>query len=226
MKINIKNNKFSLSNTNDYKHEIEFEIKDAINMYNELVIEYCHFINDNIKDKKCDIFIINRGLDTLTYVFKFVMLYTKNLEYVYCYTQKAFYYYVEFICQTSEMEKLFLQMTSRDAVTYVYKKTICEINKTFVNSEITPSASTLEKINIIDEHLNLYKTITIKNLNSGSEISVLESFVEKIKNEVVVNDIRSFNTEIDNLFYTIDDIKTFIDIITPLIIQNANKLNS
>lgn len=154
------------------------------------------------------------------------MLYTKNLEYVYCYTQKAFYYYVEFICQTSEMEKLFLQMTSRDAVTYVYKKTICEINKTFVNSEITPSASTLEKINIIDEHLNLYKTITIKNLNSGSEISVLESFVEKIKNEVVVNDIRSFNTEIDNLFYTIDDIKTFIDIITPLIIQNANKLNS
>ena len=117
-------------------------------------------------------------------------------------------------------------MTSRDAVTYVYKKTICEINKTFVNSEITPSASTLEKINIIDEHLNLYKTITIKNLNSGSEISVLESFVEKIKNEVVVNDIKSFNTEIDNLFYTIDDIKTFIDIITPLIIQNANKLNS
>ena len=213
MKINIKNNKFSLSNTNDYKNEIEFDVKDAVDLYIELVIEYCHFIKDNIKDKKCDIFIINRGLDTLTYVFKFVLLYTKNLDYVCCYTQKAFYYYVEFICQTSEMEKLFLQMTSRDAVTYVYKKTICEINKTFVNSSTTPSAATIEKINIIDEHLNLYKTITIKILNSGSDISLLESFIEQIKNEVVVNDIKIFNTEIDNLFYTIDEIQTFIDLL-------------
>ena len=213
MKINIKNNKFSLSNTNDYKHEIEFDVKDAVDLYIELVIEYCHFIKDNIKDKKCDMFIINRGLDTLTYVYKFILFYTKNLDYVCCYTQKAFYYYVEFICQTSEMEKLFLQMTSRDAVTYVYKKTICEINKTFVNSTITPTATTLEKINIIDEHLNLYKTITIKILNSGSAISVFETFIEQIKNEVVVNDIKPFNTEIDNLFYTIDDVSTFIDLL-------------
>ncbi len=226
MKINIKNNKFSLSNTNDYKHEIEFDVKDAVTMYNELVIEYCHFIKDNIKDKKCDMFIINRGLDTLTYVFKFVILYTKNLEYVYCYTQKAFYYYVEFICQTSEMEKLFLQMTSRDAVTYVYKKTICELNKTFVNSEIPHSSNTTEKINIIDEHLILYKTITIKILNSGFEICVLESFVEQIKNCVVVNDIKTFNTEIDSLFYAIDDLTTFIDTITLLIIKNAGKIDS
>lgn len=213
MKINIKNNKFSLSNTNDYKHDIEFDVKDAVDLYIELVIEYCHFIKDNIKDKKCDLFIINRGLDTLTYVFKFVLLYTKNLDYVCCYTQKAFYYYVEFICQTSEMEKLFLQMTSRDAVTYVYKKTICEINKTFVNSSTTPSAATIEKINTIDEHLNLYKTITIKILNSGNSISVFESFTEQIKNGIVVNDIKTFNVEIDNLFYTIDDIPTFIDLL-------------
>ena len=213
MKINIKNNKFSLSNTNDYKHEIEFDVKDAVDLYIELVIEYCHFIKDNIKDKKCDMFIINRGLDTLTHVFKFILLYTKNIDYVCCYTQKAFYYYVEFICQTSEMEKLFLQMTSRDAVTYVYNKTICEINKNFVNSSSTPSTATIEKINNIDQHLELYKTITIKILNSGSPISVFETFVEHIKNEVIVNDIKTFNTEIDNLFYTIDDIPTFIDLL-------------
>ena len=75
------------------------------------------------------------------------------------------------------------------------------------------SASTAEKINIIDEHLNLYKTITIKILNSGSEISVLEMFIEKIKNQIVVNDVETFNTEIDNLFYTIDDIPTFIELL-------------
>jgi hypothetical protein len=124
------------------------------------------------------------------------------------------------------MEKLFLQMTSRDAVTYVYKKTICELNKTFVNSEIPHSSNTTEKINIIDEHLILYKTIAIKILNSGSEISVLESFIEQIKNGVIMNDIKTFNTEIDNLFYTIDDLTTFIDTITLLIIKNSDKVDS
>uniref|UniRef100_A0A6C0E4F2 Uncharacterized protein n=1 Tax=viral metagenome TaxID=1070528 RepID=A0A6C0E4F2_9ZZZZ len=221
MKINIKNNKLSLSNTNDYKVDIEFGVKEAIYIYIELVIEYCHFIKDNIKDKKCDMFIINRGLDTLTHVFKFVLFYTKNLEYVSFYTQKAFYYYVEFICQTSEMEKLFLQMTSRDAVTYVYKKTIYEINKTFVNSNIINSVSTLEKINIIDEHINLYKTIIIKILNGGSPISVFETFFEHIKNSIIVNDIKTFNIEIENLFYTIEDIPTFIDLLN--VHYNNNK---
>ena len=143
MKIN---NKYSLSNTNDYKHEIEFSTKEAISLYIILVVEYCNIIKDKIKYKKCDYFVIIRGLDTLTYVFKIIMLYTKNLEYVCCYTQKAFYYYIEFITQTSEMERLFLQMTSRDAVIYVYKKTICEINKNFMNPNITSSATTIEKI--------------------------------------------------------------------------------
>jgi hypothetical protein len=80
--------------------------------------------------------------------------------------------------------------------------------------------------NIIDEHLILYKTITIKILNSGFEISVLESFIEQIKNFVVVNDIKTFNTEIDSLFYAIDDLTTFIDTITLLIIKNADKVDS
>ena len=206
-------NKISLSNTNDYKPEILFDVKEAVNLYIILVIEYCNIIKDKIKYKKYDDFVLIRGLDTLTYVFKNIMLYTKNLDYVCCYTQKAFYYYIEFISQTSEIERLFLQMTSRDAVIYVYKKTICEINKTFVNSNITPSATTIEKINIINEHLNLYKTITIKFLKSDSSISILETFIEQIKNLVVENDIKTFNNEIDNLFNTIDDFPTFIDLL-------------
>lgn len=207
------NNKFSLSNTNDYKDEIGFDVKEAVNLYIILVIEYCNIIKDKIKYKKCDIFVIIRGLDTLTNVFKIIMLYTKNIDYVCCYTQKAFYYYIEFITQTSEMERLFLQMTSRDAVIYVYKKTICEINKNFVNTNITNSPDTIEKNNIIDQHLNLYKTITIKFLKGDYPINTLETFFDHIKNIIVVNDIKSFNNEVDSLFYTIDDFPTFIELL-------------
>ena len=208
-----KNNNLSLSNTNDYKSEILFDVKEAVNLYIILLIEYCNIIKDKIKYKKCDYFVIIRGLDTLTYVFKFIMLYTKNLDYVCCYTQKAFYYYIEFINQTSEMERLFLRMTSRDAVTYVYKKTIGEINKTFVNSNITLSAHTNEQINIINEHLNLYKNITIKFLKGDYPISSLETFFKQIKNVIIVNDIKSFNNDVDSLFYTIDDYPTFMELL-------------
>lgn len=208
-----KNNNLSLSNTNDYKSEILFDVKEAVNLYIILLIEYCNIIKDKIKYKNCDYFVIIRGLDTLTYVFNFIMIYTKNLDYVCCYTQKAFYYYIEFINQTSEMERLFLRMTSRDAVTYVYKKTIGEINKTFVNSNITLSAHTNEQINIINEHLNLYKNITIKFLKGDYPISSLETFFKQIKNVIIVNDIKSFNNDVDSLFYTIDDYPTFMELL-------------
>jgi hypothetical protein len=212
MKINIKPNKFSLNNTSDYKKEIEFEPKDAVALYIELLLEYYHFIQDNIKDKKCNTFIVVRGLDTLTNVFKLILLSTKNIDYVCCYTQKAFYYYVEFICQTSEMEKLFLQMTSRDAVIYVYKKTICDINKTIVKSLEPCSQETLEKINLIDEHVNLYKTIAIKNINTNSKIELFETFISKLKN-IIVKDVKLVNADIDHLFYTIDTSETFFELI-------------
>lgn len=212
MKINIKPNKYSLNNTSDYKKEIEFEPKDAVALYIELLLEYYHFIEDNIKDKKCNPFIVVRGLDTLTNVFKLILLSTKNIDYVCCYTQKAFYYYVEFICQTSEMEKLFLQMTSRDAVIYVYKKTICDINKTIVKSLEPCSQETLDKINLIDEHVNLYKTIAIKNINTNSNIEQFETFISKLKN-IVVKDVNLVNADIDHLFYTIDTSETFFELI-------------
>ena len=212
MKINIKPNKFSLNNTSDYKKDIDFEPKDAVALYIELLLEYYHFIQDNIKDKKCNSFIVVRGLDTLTNVFKLILLSTKNIDYVCCYTQKAFYYYVEFICQTSEMEKLFLQMTSRDAVIYVYKKTICDINKTIVKSLEPCSQETLDKINLIDEHVNLYKTIAIKNINTNSKIEQFETFISKLKN-IVVKDVKLVNADIDHLFYTIDTSETFFELI-------------
>jgi hypothetical protein len=212
MKINIKPNKFSLNNTSDYKKDIDFEPKDAIALYIELLLEYYHFIQDNIKDKKCNSFIVVRGLDTLTNVFKLILLSTKNMDYVCCYTQKAFYYYVEFICQTSEMEKLFLQMTSRDAVIYVYKKTICDINKTIVKSLEPCSQESLDKINLIDEHVNLYKTIAIKNINTNSKIEQLETFISKLKN-IIVKDVKLVNADIDHLFYTIDTSETFFELI-------------
>lgn len=121
---------YSLHNNENYKKELEPEISDVVIKISELFIDYFKFITENIKLKKTNFsrFIVTRGLDTIINVFNHILLYTKNLDVTYFHCQKAFYLYVEFVGQISEDEKMFLQLSSRDASTYVYKKTIFEIN--------------------------------------------------------------------------------------------------
>ena len=130
-----KDNNFSLSNIENYKKEFNYNINEIIKQYSELIIEYIQFSIENIKisNKSFLLFFLIRGLDTITNVFNFILFYTKNLELTYYHCQKSFYFYVEFVGQISEDDKMFLQLTSRDATTYVYKKTIFESDKTINN---------------------------------------------------------------------------------------------
>ena len=47
---------------------------------------------------------------------------------VYFHCKKAYYYYIEFIGQISDDSHSYLQLTSKDATLFVYKKTIFEVD--------------------------------------------------------------------------------------------------
>jgi hypothetical protein len=131
-----KNDIYSLNELNNYNKDLTVSVEDVMNKYTELLSLYIQFILDNIKIKKREyaIFIINRGLDTVTNVFTNVLYYTRNLGLAFLHSQKSFFFYVEFISQISEVEKLFLQLSSRDAMIYVYKKTLFDLNRDFVKN--------------------------------------------------------------------------------------------
>jgi hypothetical protein len=76
-------------------------------------------------------FILIRGLETISTIFRLILFFTKNISLAIYHSQKAFYVYIEFIEQISDVQNSFLQLTSRDAVLFVYKKTIFEINNEF-----------------------------------------------------------------------------------------------
>ena len=82
-------------------------------------------------------FILLRGLHTLKHIFNTIILYTKNLELTVYHTKKAYLFYVEFIGQIGEDNNSYLQLNSKDATLFVYKKTIFEINNDFRQSYIT-----------------------------------------------------------------------------------------
>jgi hypothetical protein len=218
-----KDNNFSLQNLDNYRKNIDNTTSEITEKYYMLIAEYFKFITENIKVKNNNFakFIITRGLDTITNVFNSIFYYTKNIDLTYFHCQKSFYFYVEFVGQISEDEKMFLQLSSRDATLYVYKKTIFEINNECKN---TNESSKLlnDQIAIINSYINIYKTMVYKiiqsdrnNINNNLYIETFEKICKKInktnlnnENVVLLNDI------MDKFYFIIDnDIDYFFDIV-------------
>ena len=179
---------YSLKSTETYLPDGIFLVNDVIDKYIQLLVEYCNAVSKQkfvITSTNMFNFLILRGLETTTHVFKYVLLYTQNLEGAYHHAQKSIYYYLEFIAQIAEQRNAFLQLSSRDAITYVYKKTIYLIN----NLESKKSKSDI--INTMNTYMQLYKNmgdniiITRKNTTSMSadDVDKLKAMIIEIKTE-------------------------------------------
>jgi hypothetical protein len=162
-----KDTNYSLNISENYKKDLECDVSDVTKKYTALIVDYFNFILENIKISNINFekFIIIRGLDTITNVFLHLLYYTKNIDLTYFHCQKSFYFYVEFVGQISDDEKMFLQLTSRDATTYVYKKTIFEINNELKKLNENMSPTFKEKLDVIKNYINIYQTYLLKIIN-------------------------------------------------------------
>jgi len=114
------------------------------------------------------------------------LLHTRNLDAAYYHAQKSIYYYLEFISQLTEQKNAFLQLSSKDALTYVYKKTIYLINNL---SESKQPKSDI--INTINMYLQVYKNSTDniiltrkdKSFISAEDIERLKTTIMEIKTD-------------------------------------------
>lgn len=209
---------YSLYNVGNYKKNIEETTSLIMEKYFKVLMEYLKYILDNTKIKNTSYskFIILRGIETIHHVFYLVLYYTNNLDITYFHSQKSVYFYVEFIQQTSSEENSFLQLSSRDATMYVYRKTIFEISNEHrknVNSQL--SKETKNKWEIISKHTNILKNIVnniiaketfsnnplkyilkyeiqcslfIKKIYNLEELDLLEYILNKIKIEFSLDD--------------------------------------
>jgi hypothetical protein len=116
------------------------DIKIYIKHYIDLVNEYMVFSVDNmsIQNEEYLLFLIKRGIETLMHCFKTLLMYTKNLQLTMFHCKKALYYYIEFIGQIGDitMQHSYLQLNSKDAILFVYKKTIYDIDNSYRQSFI------------------------------------------------------------------------------------------
>ena len=128
--------KLIISNVENYNKTFEFtDTKTYVLRYVELINEYMLYVVENmiIQDDTYLLFLIRRGVETIMHCFKFLLMYTKNLELTVYQCKKALYYYIEFIGQISDvsLHHSYLQLNSKDATLFVYKKTIYDINNVY-----------------------------------------------------------------------------------------------
>lgn len=189
---------YSLSYADNYNKMLNNSIKEVLEKYILLVNDYMILISEKIYIKKTNYYkyIFIRGLDTITSVFKFILFYTKNVDLTYYHSQKAFYFFVEFIEQISNDQNTFLQLSSREACMFVYKKTIYEIVYDYKKINKLNQKEETEAFEIINNYLVSYKNIIMFCINSihftyENKIDYIHEFSKKLKtySEIVNNNL-------------------------------------
>jgi len=158
-----------------YESTITENDKTVHEKYVSIVMEYL----TNICYKKLSPFIIIRGLDTITHVFIMLLYYTQHLETTYLYTQKGLYLYIEFIEQIAFDANSFLQLNSKDAVIYVYKKTLYEMKP--VHCKKNENVERHKKICLFIDQCKMVVTVTIQKDGLGPDVDL-----EKVRDSLAL----------------------------------------
>jgi hypothetical protein len=109
-----------------------------------------------MKNKPYYRFIFEKGIEMLIHIFSLIFYYTKNLELSIYHMKKSYYFYIEFIEQISDNNVTFLQLSSRDAILFVYKRTIFELNQEYRKNMEELTIEEKNILSIVDSYINIY----------------------------------------------------------------------
>ncbi len=167
---------FCIMNISKSLHNLEFYNDSMENINSVLIVKtYCKllrdymiFIHDNkeIKSHSNNCYLICKGINTVNHIFQQIFLYTKNIDVTSYYAEKSFYYYIEFIEQMMNGSNSYLQLTSKDATLFVYKKIIYDINQ-HIKKNVSFTDMEKELINRVFNTNQIYVNLLIYFVNSS-----------------------------------------------------------
>ena len=197
--MSINKNSYNITNHDNYKQNINYNVENILEKYLSILTEYFKHLEDNdfnIYNYYYKYIIIN-GINCINNIFKILLLYTNNVELVLYNTEKSFIYYIEFITQIGNENNNFLQLNSKDATLFVYKKTIFDINND-IKKEFSIKKNNREKLDNINNYIILSQKIIADfiNINDDNIYKNIESkilpLLKKIVHIFFIN-----NTDID-----------------------------
>ena len=180
----MKMNEFDLQNIENYNKIIVDGEDEIYSKYTNVIIQYLLLGIEKIKNQNAEYvkYILIKGIFTISYVFKMLLTYTCNLQLTYNHCQKSYSYYIEFIGQIGDDAVTYLQLNSKDAALFVYKKSIFEILDE-VKKKYTENDMNEKKIKNVSAIVDIYNKLI------ETEITHLKS--EQLKNTEFINKIYS-----------------------------------
>jgi len=213
---------FNISNIKNYNDKL-----DDINFFHYFK-DWCTLMSDflvytidnvNVQNNKYYLFVIRRGLETIGHCYKFLLLYTRNYELALYHCKKAYIYYVEFIGQIGYNNNSFLQLNSKDATLFVYKKTIFDINNSErKNHTLDPKEKSLmlSISSVLDMYIKVVILILERELKECSVAPIIQ-FCTKNSMKMIDNiyitkeDHCQTRSRVENIMYFIDEMQTKTD---------------
>ena len=157
----------NFNDPNIYKSKEDEALTEDIIYANFLkLIDTFHILfkkNIMTKNLRYQDFIYLQGMKCLNHVFILLINYTNNLQFTYYHCEKGIYYFTEFISQI-ENENSFLKLSSIDAIIFVYKKTIYNINKKMIDNSHRNYIHDVDKV--IKFLVNINKPTFYDNIKS------------------------------------------------------------
>ena len=218
----IEQKNYDINSIDSKNFCIEEQSNEFISKYYILISQYVNFYVENIyenininNDKRYRYYILLKGLEVLSSIMNIIILHTNNIDIAFYYSNKAYYYYIEFISQI-DTDNNHLELSIKDAIIFVYKKTIFEIkepistiNNSNINKENILKLETIKlMINAVNTYYKIFKFRDIINVNINndkstyidSQISIDKSFLKTLSkiDKLYVNEIQ-FNRVINNL---------------------------
>ena len=185
---------YRLENADNYKAKLDSTSLSILFMkYIHIIGEFFDILEKNKfkPNKGFQLYVVIKGIETINHIFKFLLMYTCNIDLIYFHSYKAYHYYIEFMDQISKDDHYFLRFNVRDAILFVYKKTIYEIDNTF-RENINVHSDTKEVLRYFNEFSNGICDIIIQMYNDDKiDSKTKETFIDMIERYI----------EIDNMFF-------------------------
>jgi len=174
MSFNPQN--LDLTNTLNYKEKIEYKTNDVCKKYIDLVNYTIISGNENlsITDNLLNKDQLFKGISIILNIFLQILMYTRNLDVTLHYCNQGIFYYIEYLNQIEHKDKefVFVNLTVQDAILYIYKKTIYELNDMHVKKFKTTEEDN-KTLKVIELFVKYYNNI-IKLFIYNKEFSCLE----------------------------------------------------
>jgi hypothetical protein len=154
------------------------------------------------------------GINTINRVFEYTLVYTKCIEKTKYYAQRSYYYYLEYIEQIGDLY-LSQGLNHMDAVLFVYKKTIFDLESDSENQSVNMLAMNTEPIlsdadAIGSSLLKIFKLINILMYWNNKEVTFLN------RKTLCQSFLFKFLKKLDN----VEIIYTYLEILQRKIVMN------